>query len=69
MKIAKSHPYYADSGLVNHNFNHSTGLSTIDDGVLKMKLVNDQFGNMDRDTWYLLTQAYSLTLTKKYPFP
>ena len=67
MKIGQSRPYYADSGLVNHNFNHSTGLSTIDDGVIKMKLVNDQFGNMDRDTWYLLPQAYSFTLTKKYP--
>ena len=31
---------------------------------MKMKLVNDQFGNMDYDTWYLLPEAYSLTLTK-----
>ena len=67
MKIEQSRPYYADSGLINNNFNHSTGLSTIDDGVIKMKLVNEQFGNMQVNTWYLLPQAYSLTLTGKYP--
>ena len=67
MKIKQSHPYYANSGLVNHNFNHSTGLSAIDDGVLKMKLVNEQFGNMKVNTWYLLPYAYSLKLTKTNP--
>ena len=67
MKIKQLHPYYEDFGWVSYNFDHSTGLSAIDDGVLKMKLVNDQFGNMDRDTWYLLPQAYSLTLTKTNP--
>ena len=67
MKIAKSHPFYEDFGWVSYNFNHGTGLSAIDDGVLKMKLVNEQFGNMQVNTWYLLQQAYSLTLTKTNP--
>ena len=67
MKIEQSRPYYAESGMVYQNFNHTTGLSTIDNGGLKMKLVNEQFGNMQVNTWYLFPQAYSLTLTGKYP--
>jgi hypothetical protein len=46
MKIEQSRPYYAESGMVYQNFNHTTGLSTIDNGGLKMKLVNEKVGNM-----------------------
>jgi hypothetical protein len=65
MKIEQSRPYYAESGMVYQNFNHTTGLSTIDNGGLKMKLVNEKVGNMQVNTWYLLPQAYSLIIKKK----
>ena len=67
IRIDQSYPYYASSKTVSDNFNAQTGLSFIDDGVSRMKLVNEQFRNMSYNTWYLLPQAYSLTLKKIYP--
>ena len=67
MKIEISHPYYAQFGLVSSRYDSQTGKSIFNENGMKMKLVNDQLGNMDRDTWYLLPQAYSLTLTKTNP--
>ena len=64
MKIEKSHPYYAPYNLTSSGYDPRTRESTFNGNGIKMKLVNDQFGNMDYDTWYLLPQAYSLTLTK-----
>ena len=43
-------------------------MSIFNENGKKMKLVNEFVGNMARDTWYLLPQAYSLTLKKKYPY-
>ena len=63
MKIKKSNAYYGEFGMVKYHFNDQTGWSMIDDGDVKMKLVNEQFGNMSYDTWYLLPQAYSIILT------
>ena len=63
--IKKSEPYYVTFDYLFNHFNR-TGTTFLDDGTLKMKLVNEVFNsNMKSDTWYLLPQAYSLTLKKK----
>ena len=67
MKIEISHPYYAPYPTVNSRYNANTKLSIFNENGMKMKLVNEFVGNMARDTWYLLPQAYSLTLTKTNP--
>ena len=64
IKIKKTHPYYVSYQIANNNYDSQTGLSLIDDGAIKMKLVNELATNMSYETWYLLPQAHSLKLTR-----
>ncbi|CBY42953.1 unnamed protein product, partial [Oikopleura dioica] len=63
IKIKQTRPYYDSSSFVTNLFNQ-TGDNFFDDGVLKMKLVNETLF-MKKNCWFLLPQAYSLTLKKK----
>ena len=69
LKIEKYRPYYANFGMTVSRFDPQTRESIFDENGMKMKLVNEdpRIANMDRDKWYLLPQAYSLTLTKINP--
>ncbi|CBY11882.1 unnamed protein product [Oikopleura dioica] len=62
IKIKQTRPYYDSSSFVTNLFNQ-TGDNFYDDGVLKMKLVNETLF-MNKNCWYHLPQAYSLTLKK-----
>ncbi|CBY40201.1 unnamed protein product [Oikopleura dioica] len=62
IKIKQTRPYYDSSSFVANLFNQ-TGDNFYDDGVLKMELVNETLF-MKKNCWYLLPQAYSLTLNK-----
>ncbi|CBY11880.1 unnamed protein product [Oikopleura dioica] len=66
IKIKQTRPYYDSSSFVTNLFNQ-TGDNFYDDGVLKMKLVNETLF-MNKNCWYLLPQAYSLKLNKIYFF-
>ena len=69
MRIPKAREYYANEEVMLKN--------NIGPGEYKykgpngecMSLVNEDFGDtMKQNTWYLLPQAYSLTLKKGYNF-
>ena len=52
LRIPLKHPYYASY----YEYWDNNG---------KVKCVNDEIGNMETDTWYLLPQAYTIELVRK----
>ena len=60
-------PYYVNIVLLNHCVLNpppfQTTVPTYYDGVRLMRVVNEEYGNMEANQWYLLPQAYSIRLT------
>ena len=64
LKIPKTRAYYVNESIMRNN---QTGPNEFkfygpNPGDF-MRLVNEKSGNMQPNTWYLLPQAYSITLT------
>ena len=54
-------PYYTDHGHIWHIDNTTSSTIFEEDGI-KCKLVNEEFGNMEKGKWYLHPTAYTIHL-------
>ena len=70
LRIPKTRQYYVSEDVMLQNRNVYGEFKYYGQNGEFMWLVNEDFGNtMKQNTWYLLPQAYSLTLKKGYYFP
>ena len=66
LKIPLDRPYYGSPEMMVHYNNLNNRYVICDDtGMVVAKLVNENYNVMMSGTWYLLTQAYSITLSFK----
>ena len=61
IRIFLKHPYYASFEYISHLHNE-TQSNVYEDAAMKLKFVNEKFGNMEKETWYLLPEAYTIQL-------
>ena len=62
LTIPKIRPYYVNESVMRANKYGQNEFKYYDQNGVFMWLVNEQFGNMQPNTWYLLPTAYSITL-------
>ena len=68
IRIFLKHPYYASFEYISHLHNE-TQSNVYEDADMKLKFVNEKFGNMEKETWYLLPEAYTLHLIPDESIP
>ena len=61
LRIPLKNPYYANYFYVFDTVN-ANKTNFYEDSKIRLKVVNDAFGNMEKDKWYLLPQAYTIEL-------
>ena len=65
LRIPKTREYYAKEDVMLQNDNGSGEFRFSGNNGEFMRLANEDFGDtMKKNTWYLLPQAYSITLTR-----
>ena len=64
IRIPLTREYYASYEMMEDCYNCYNDYVYYGDNNEFLALVNEQF-NMDTEKWYLLPQAYSITLTRK----
>ena len=62
LTISKTRAYYVDESAMRNNQTGPNEFKYYGQNGDFMWLVNEKFGNMQPETWYLLPQAYSITL-------
>ena len=60
LKIKTSDPYYVSDHFI---LAQQDGKFSFNSGNISMDLVNEVYGNMKKQKWYLLPEAYSLSLS------
>ena len=63
IRIPVSREFYADEEMMKDCYNSYQDFVYFGDNNEILELVNEEF-NMETEKWYLLPQAYSITLTK-----
>ena len=63
IRIPLSREFYVSYGMMEDCFNCFEDLVYFGPNNEFLSLVNEEFNNMKEDRWYLLPQAYSITLT------
>ena len=61
LRIPLKNPYYASYEYVFDLVNQ-TQSNCYEDDEIKLEVVNEQFGNMKKNTWYLHPEAFTLQL-------
>ena len=64
LRIKTSDPYYVSVSKLSDQFilNRQDGKLSFNSDNISMDLVNEIYGDMKQQKWYLLPQAYSLSL-------
>ena len=65
IRIPLSRDFYASEEMMKDCFNCYNDFVYYGDNNEFLTLANEQFNNMREERWYLLPQAYSITLTPK----
>ncbi|CAG5102079.1 Oidioi.mRNA.OKI2018_I69.chr1.g134.t1.cds [Oikopleura dioica] len=66
LRIPLKNPYYAAYEYFCDIY-FKTQCNLYEDDEIKLQIVNDEYGNMDENTWYLLPEAYTLELIPTFP--
>ena len=62
IRIPLKNPYYVTFGFV-FDLDNRTQSNIYEDSEIKLAVVNEQFGNMDENKWYLHSEAYTIELS------